>query len=162
VDDTLGDKSSPSKYYLSSVFCLEGSEFSLWFVSSSLCARWKKLLPLWSRLIPELDFIIVLLHIHNNTSKTTDRVIQTVLKTGGELRCSGRVSSSCSTSGTRSVNLVTNPVVSHEWGMTGKCLREVEHILGHLWHRYSIILMSVLRITDSDYAIGTFTIFLNL
>jgi hypothetical protein len=28
---------------------------------------------------------------------------------------SGRVSSSCSTSGTRRVNLVTNPVISHEW-----------------------------------------------
>ena len=22
--------------------------------------------------------------------------------------------------------------------MTGKCLRQVEHIRGHLWHRYSI------------------------
>jgi hypothetical protein len=30
-------------------------------------------------------------------------------KTGSELRCSGRVSSSCSTSGPRRVNLVTNP-----------------------------------------------------
>ena len=29
---------------------------------------------------------------------------------------SGRVSSYCSTSGTRRVNLVTNPVISHEWG----------------------------------------------
>jgi hypothetical protein len=32
------------------------------------------------------------------------------------LRCSGRLSSSCSTSGTRRVNLVTNPVISREWG----------------------------------------------
>ena len=39
-----------------------------------------------------------------------------VLKSGGELRCSGRVSSSCSTSDTRRVNLVTNPVTSHEQG----------------------------------------------
>jgi hypothetical protein len=31
-----------------------------------------------------------------------------------ELRCSGRVSSSCSSSGTRRVNLVTNPVISRE------------------------------------------------
>jgi hypothetical protein len=38
------------------------------------------------------------------------------MKTGGELRCSGRVSSSCSTSGTRRVNLVANPVVSRESG----------------------------------------------
>ena len=35
-------------------------------------------------------------------------------KKPGELGCSGRVSSSCSTSGTRRVNLVANPVISHE------------------------------------------------
>ena len=48
--------------------------------------------------------------------KTKDRVTQTPLKTGGELRCSGRVSGSCSTSDTRRVNLVKNPVTSHERG----------------------------------------------
>jgi hypothetical protein len=32
------------------------------------------------------------------TYKTTDRVTRTPLKTGGELRCSGSVSRSCSTS----------------------------------------------------------------
>ena len=37
------------------------------------------------------------------THKTKDRA-------GGELVCSGRVSSSCSTSGTRRVNLVTHPL----------------------------------------------------
>ena len=31
-------------------------------------------------------------------------------------RCSGRVDSFCSTSGTHRVNLVTNPVISHQWG----------------------------------------------
>jgi hypothetical protein len=41
-----------------------------------------------------------------HTYKTKDRVTRTPLKTGGELRCSGRVGSSCSTSGTRRVNLV--------------------------------------------------------
>ena len=51
-----------------------------------------------------------------HTYKTKDRVTRTPLKTGGELRCSGRVSSSCSTSDTRRVNLVTNPVISHERG----------------------------------------------
>ena len=51
-------------------------------------------------------------HMH----KTKDRVTRTLLKTGGERRCSRRVSSSCSTIGTRRVNLVTNPVISHEWG----------------------------------------------
>jgi hypothetical protein len=44
------------------------------------------------------------------------RVTRTPLKPGGELRCSVRVSSSCSTSDTCRVNLVTNPVISHEWG----------------------------------------------
>ena len=40
-------------------------------------------------------------HIH----KTLDRVTQTQLKTGGELKCSGMVGSSCSTSGTRRDNI---------------------------------------------------------
>jgi hypothetical protein len=48
-----------------------------------------------------------------HTYKAKDRVTRTPLKTGGELRCSGRVSSSCST---HHVNLVINPVISHEWG----------------------------------------------
>jgi len=47
-----------------------------------------------------------------HTYKTKDRVTGTPLKIEGELRCSRRVSSSCSTSGTRRVNLVTNPVIS--------------------------------------------------
>ena len=37
-------------------------------------------------------------------------------KNRGELRCSGRVGSTCSTSDTRRVNLVTNPVTSHDRG----------------------------------------------
>ena len=44
-----------------------------------------------------------------HTYKTKDRVTRTPLKIGGELRCSGKVNSSCSTSDTRRVNLVTNP-----------------------------------------------------
>jgi hypothetical protein len=51
-----------------------------------------------------------------HTYITKDRVTRTPLKTGGELSLSGRVTSSCSTSGTRHVNLVTNPVISREWG----------------------------------------------
>jgi hypothetical protein len=42
------------------------------------------------------------------TYKTKDWVTQTPLKIGGDLRCFGRVSSSCSTNDTRHVNLVTN------------------------------------------------------
>ena len=48
--------------------------------------------------------------------KTNDWVTRTPLKTGVELSISGRVSNSCSTSDTHRVNLVTNPVKSHEWG----------------------------------------------
>ena len=44
-----------------------------------------------------------------HTYKTKDRVTRTPLKTGGELRCAGRVCSSCSTSDTRRLNLVTKP-----------------------------------------------------
>jgi len=55
-----------------------------------------------------------------NTHKTKNRVTRTPLKTVDELRCSGRVSSSCSTSDARRVNLVTNPVISHERGKSGE------------------------------------------
>jgi hypothetical protein len=51
-----------------------------------------------------------------HTHKTKNRVTQTPLKTGGGgwIGCPGRVNSSCSASVTRRVNLVTNPVISHE------------------------------------------------
>jgi hypothetical protein len=51
-----------------------------------------------------------------HTYKSKDRVTRTPLKTEGELGCSGSVSSYCSTSDTRRVNLTTNPVISHERG----------------------------------------------
>jgi hypothetical protein len=51
-----------------------------------------------------------------HTHKTKNQETRTSLKTGGDLRCSGRVSSSCSTSGTRRVYLVTNLVISQERG----------------------------------------------
>jgi hypothetical protein len=44
-----------------------------------------------------------------HTHKTKDRVTRTSPKIGGELRCSERVGSSCSTSGTSRVNLVAAP-----------------------------------------------------
>ena len=53
----------------------------------------------------------------STTQKTKDRTRRSPLKTGGELGCSGRVSSSCSTCGTLyRVTLVTNLMRSHEWG----------------------------------------------
>jgi hypothetical protein len=48
----------------------------------------------------------------NTTQKIKDREILAPFKTGGELWCTGRISSSCFTS----VTLVTNPVTS-EWGV---------------------------------------------
>jgi hypothetical protein len=52
--------------------------------------------------------------LQNITYKAKDRITQTPFKTGGELRCSGRVGSSCSTSGTNRVTLVINPVIRRE------------------------------------------------
>ena len=49
--------------------------------------------------------------LQNITQKTKDQATWTSLKTGSELRCSGRVGSSCSTSDTCRVTLV----ISHEW-----------------------------------------------
>ena len=60
-----------------------------------------------------------------HTHKTKDWVTRTPLKTEGELRCSGRVSISCSTSGTRHVNLVPNLVISHEWGKDQEVLKTI-------------------------------------
>ena len=55
--------------------------------------------------------------LQKHANKTKDRVTWTPLKTGGKPKCFERMSSSCSISGTRRGNLVTNPVISHEWGM---------------------------------------------
>ena len=49
-------------------------------------------------------------------TKTKKIATQTPLKTGSELRCSRKVSSSCSTNGTRRCTLNTNPLINHEWG----------------------------------------------
>ena len=49
-----------------------------------------------------------------HTHKTKDRVTRVPLNTLGDLRCPGRVGNSCSTGGICRVNLVANPVISHE------------------------------------------------
>jgi hypothetical protein len=82
-----------------------------------------------------------------HTHKTKDRVTGNSLKTGGGLGCSGRVSSSWSSSGTRRVNLVANPLISREWGKDREVLRQVEHIRGNFWHRYSIAVNQVMVAT---------------
>jgi hypothetical protein len=50
-----------------------------------------------------------------HTYRTKDRITRTPHQTGDELRCFGRVSSSCYISDSRRVILVTNPVISHKW-----------------------------------------------
>jgi hypothetical protein len=65
-----------------------------------------------------------------HTHKTKDRVTRTPLNTECELRCSGRVSSSCSTSGTRRVNLVTNP----GWVITSTVLWSQPWLGWPLWY----------------------------
>ena len=70
----------------------------------------------------------------NTTHKTKDRVTRTLLKTGGDLMCFARVSSSCSTSGTHSVTLFTNQVISHKWGKDQKVFttRDLQKIFRYL------------------------------
>jgi hypothetical protein len=58
--------------------------------------------------------------IYKHTNKTEDRITLTPHKTGDERRCSERVGSPSFTSGTRRINLVTNPVICHEWGKDRK------------------------------------------
>ena len=49
--------------------------------------------------------------LQNIAHKTKDRVTRTPLKIEGDLICSRKVSSSCSTIGTRCVTIVTNPPI---------------------------------------------------
>jgi hypothetical protein len=76
--------------------------------------------------------------LQNTTQKTEDRTIGTALKTMGEHKCFGRVSSSWSTCGTRRAALLTNLVRSHERGKDGLWLRQTKHMRGYLWHRYFV------------------------
>jgi len=66
--------------------------------------------------------------LQNTKQKIKDRGPWTSLKIMGEIRCSIRVSSSCSTCGTHRVTFVTNPVTSHEWGKTALWLRQMGNI----------------------------------
>ena len=76
------------------------------------------MISLYNALIDRRETITTL--IYNGQKKkekgqtTIYKTLRIKLKIGGELRCSGRVTSSCSTSGARRVNLYTNPVISHE------------------------------------------------
>jgi hypothetical protein len=67
-------------------------------------------------------------HIH----KAKDRVTRTPLITMSELRCPGGVSSSWCT---RRVSIVTNPVISDEWG---KCLHTSILLWKESWPLWNI------------------------
>jgi len=77
-------------------------------------------------------------YLQNTTQEAKDWVTQTPLKAEDELMFSGRIISSCSTSGIHRVTFVTNPVARHEWGRTGFRLRQTDDIPSHLWHWYSV------------------------
>ena len=62
------------------------------------------------------------------------------IEAGLELWCPWEIWSSCSTSYTVRVILVTKPVISHDKDRTTLCLRETELIRGHLQHRCSVTL----------------------
>jgi hypothetical protein len=74
---------------------------------SNLLYRKSSLRKFYGRHLVDRYGIYVLQMTTKHIYKTKDRVTRSPLKTGGELRCSGRMSSSCSTSDTCRVNLVT-------------------------------------------------------
>jgi hypothetical protein len=85
---------------------------------------------------------------------------------GGELRCSGSVGSSCSTSDTRRVNLVTLPVVSHERGRDREVLTtngiypKTLPGIALLFVLFLLVIALFVRFTESDYPFDIFKLFL--
>jgi hypothetical protein len=86
-------------------------------------------------------------------------VTWTPLKTKGELGRSGRISSSCSTSGTRCVNLVTDLMTSREWRKDQEAFTIC--FVDRCWS-FFFMLSVLLWFTDSDYPFGIFKLFLSL
>jgi hypothetical protein len=84
--------------------------FDIWILITPLVFKLFLILQYWQ------SYHIFCIYKIKRTYKTKDRVIWTPLKTGGELRWFRTGISSCSTSCTRRVNLVTIPVCN-----VGKC-----------------------------------------
>ena len=55
-------------------------------------------------------------YVQNATQKINNLATQTKLKFSSELRCPGKINGFCPICGTRRDTLLTNPVISHEWG----------------------------------------------
>jgi hypothetical protein len=64
------------------------------------------------------------------------RILNRCLLWRSEFRCSWKVCNSCSTSDTRRITLVTNPLKSHEWGKDRGMITTNGTYRGHLWHGY--------------------------
>jgi hypothetical protein len=103
-----------------SVFCLLKwkirSCFHYWcFVDRCLSFSTFFLWPLCCLFFFDIRIMIAPL-VSSNSFCNSNIQTRTPLKTWGELRCSGRIGTSCSTSDIHRVNLVTNPAISREWG----------------------------------------------
>jgi hypothetical protein len=91
-------------------------------------------------LVKSCDLNIELLTISSasNTNPTND---------WGEFRCSRRTCGSSSTSGTRRVNLVANPIIRREYGKDPEVLPTNGTYRWSLWHRYCITVNHVVVAT---------------
>jgi hypothetical protein len=69
------------------------------------------------------------------------------IKDLGEFRCSRKACRSSSTSGTRRVNLVANPIISREYGNDQEVLPTNGTYRCSLWHRYFITVNHVMVVT---------------
>ena len=74
--------------------------------------------------------------LQNITHKSKNWATRIPLKTRDELKCTGKVSNSASSSGTDHGTLVAFRVISHE--RTWLLLRQTEYIRCHLWYKYSV------------------------
>ena len=95
--------------------------------------------------------------------KTKDRVAWTPLKPGGELRCSGMVNSSYSTSDTHRVILVTNPVIRNTWwqGREGHATSGTYpwSLVTYIFHNVNKVMVGTEKCRSDDF---NFTKFGNL
>ena len=80
-------------------------------------------------------------NLQSTIQETQDRETRTPLKTGDDIRCTGRVSSSCSTSTTRHVTLGTHPVLVHDWGKDPEVQRHACKMLLNL-HKNKLMFWS--------------------
>ena len=89
--------------------------------------------------------------LQNITQKTKYRATQTPLKTGGELRCSGRVRNFCFTCGAHRVNLITNHVMVQTVKLS-KCLLQInhyEHVNQYIYVSFHVLPHLTLKVMGS-------------